>query len=110
MKQWFNRHYLGDTPPNTPGAAPLRREDLTGLPRAQVFIAGFDVLKDEGIAYAERLAAAKVDTEVYHFEDLIHGFIQFTGVIEPAADALKHIGVTLGYALTQAGSGYSDHS
>ena len=43
-------------------AAPGLAQDLGGLPPAYLLVAGRDVLRDEGIAYAERLAAAGVAT------------------------------------------------
>lgn len=51
-----------------------------GLARAYVATAGFDPLRDEGEAYAARLADAGVPTEVRRFEDQIHGFVNIVGV------------------------------
>ena len=39
-------------------AAPARAEDLGDLPDAYIEVAQLDVLRDEAIAYAQRLAAA----------------------------------------------------
>jgi len=88
MKEWFNGHYLGDHDRADPLVAPLRRADLSGLPPALVITAGFDLLRDEGEAYAAALNAAGVSATVRRFEGLIHGFVQCTGVVDAAYTAL----------------------
>ena len=49
-----------------PRVSPLRTPDLTGAAPAMVVTAGFDILRDEGIAYAEALAAAGVTVDRVH--------------------------------------------
>ena len=53
---------------------------LDGLAPALVVTAGFDVLRDEGEAYAERLAAAGTPTVAYRERALAHGFLHLTGI------------------------------
>jgi len=64
--------------------SPLKAAVLSGLPPALVVIAGFDVLRDEGTAYAQAMAAAGTRVELERFDRLEHGFIRLTG-ISPAA-------------------------
>ena len=71
-----------------PLASPLLAPDLTRLPPAFVFTAGFDPLRDEGEAYAKRLEAAGVPTEYRCHESMIHGFVSITGLIESAEAGL----------------------
>ncbi|MFB6296440.1 MAG: alpha/beta hydrolase [Halobacteriales archaeon] len=90
--EWFWDHYLDSRfDGNNPYASPLRARDLGGLPPASVVTAGFDPLRDEGIAYAKRLDAAGVAVEHHHYDGAIHGF--FGMLVEPeipqARDAVE---------------------
>lgn len=57
-----------------PYAAPLVAENLTNLPPAFVIAAEFDVLRDEALAYAEKLKVAGVKVESTLEEGLVHGY------------------------------------
>lgn len=71
---WFIGHYA-DTADDfeDPRISPLRG-DLAGQPPAVVVTAEFDPLRDEGIAYADALAAAGVQVHQTTYPGLIHGF------------------------------------
>jgi acetyl esterase len=74
--EWFWDHYLArDEDAGNPYAAPLLAPDLAGLPPAAILTTEFDVLRDEGVAYAGRLAAAGVEAEVEIVPGVIHGFL-----------------------------------
>ena len=82
---WFYQQYL----PGGPGRAPeadLAHADVVGVAPAIVATAEFDPLRDEGIAYAARLADAGVPIQHVPGPGLIHGFAAFLGVVD-AADA-----------------------
>ncbi len=92
---WFEQHYLppaGERPADFDPAdrrlSPLRTADLTGLAPALVVTAGFDPLRDEGEAYAARLAEAGVPTLARRMPDLIHGFANTLGVGRRSREAL----------------------
>jgi acetyl esterase/lipase len=71
--------------PEDPRISPLKSEDVSGLAAAIVITAGFDPLVDQGCDYADKLKAAG-DPIVYRcYDQLVHGFAAFTGVV-PAAD------------------------
>ncbi|HVN50165.1 MAG TPA: alpha/beta hydrolase [Acidimicrobiales bacterium] len=82
--EWFVDHYLGDTDPKDPRISPLYADDLSGVAPATIYTAEFDPLRDEGAAYAERLADARVECEHRCFDGMIHGFFGM-GTITPVA-------------------------
>jgi acetyl esterase len=73
LMEWFWGHYLGsESDGANPLASPLREEDLTGLPPALVQTAEYDPLRDEGAAYAGRLAQAGVETTYTMIPSVVH--------------------------------------
>jgi acetyl esterase len=96
---YFRGHYLpekGDW--RDWRASPLLAQSLAKLPPAFVITAGFDVLRDEGKAYAERLAKEDVKTEYRNYADMVHGFVTMGRVLETSNQALAECA----RALTQA--------
>jgi len=72
---WFWDHYLSDkSEVEDFRAVPLRASSLAGLPRAFVVTAEYDVLRDEGQAYARRMEADGVDVTHEFALGMNHGF------------------------------------
>ncbi|WAJ29039.1 alpha/beta hydrolase [Antarcticirhabdus aurantiaca] len=65
----------------SPLASPLLCDDLAGLPPALLVTCGLDPLRDEGIAYGDKLAATGVGVEHRHHPRMIHAFLQMGGWI-----------------------------
>lgn len=88
---WFWDHYLPARERRAePDASPLRAANLGGLPAALVLTAEYDVLRDEGEAYAARLTKAGVKVELQRYEGQMHGF--FTLLMLPGSEAaLSHV-------------------
>jgi acetyl esterase len=90
--EWYAAQYL---PPGAdrldPRASPLRAADLSGQPPTMVVTAGFDPLRDEGHAYAERLRAAKVEVWDREYPGQIHAFVSLTKAIPQGAAATAEV-------------------
>jgi acetyl esterase len=82
-----------------PRASPLLADLPDGLAPAYVATAGFDPLRDEGEAYARRLADAGVTVELRRFPDQVHGFLQMVGVGRTAPAAVAEVADRLASAL-----------
>lgn len=84
--EWYTDLYLR-RPEDAldPMASPLLG-DVRGVCPAVLLIAGFDPLRDEGLAYADKLRAAGVSVYARLFEGLVHPFLNVAGSV-PAARA-----------------------
>lgn len=71
-------------------ASPIEADQalLAQTPPALVTTAGFDLLRDDGAAYADKLQQAGVDVSYIEFESLAHGYVTMTGVIPAAREAI----------------------
>jgi acetyl esterase len=101
---WFIEHYLsgGQGSIDDPRVSPLLASDelLAAGPPALVLTAGFDPLRDEGIAYADRLADVGVTTTHVHYAGQIHGFFSLGHLLRDARSAHALVAQALADALT----------
>ncbi|WP_319453905.1 MULTISPECIES: alpha/beta hydrolase [unclassified Mycobacterium] len=85
----YKRSYLGDNGSATdPRISPLLADDLSGVAPAYISTAGFDVLRDEGEAYARKLEQAGVPVTLVRTPSLAHSAINVPNNCPPAQEAL----------------------
>ncbi len=90
LMNWFQKQYLRNSADKDDWrASPLIAESLAGLSPALVQTAGYDPLKDEGLAYAKRLNEDGTDAVHTDYPGMIHGFINLGGAIDAAKAAIS---------------------
>lgn len=86
---YFEDRYL---PPGAdrgdPRVSVLRADDLSRLPPAYIATAGFDPLRDEGEAYAQRLREAGVPVALRRHPGLVHTYANLTAICPSARQAM----------------------
>jgi acetyl esterase len=89
---WFRDQYAPNKEDwRNPYLSPYHAADLSGLPPALVITAEFDVLRDEGEAYAQHLEEAGVKVACSRYLGMLHGFALMPGVYDEAQIALDEI-------------------
>jgi acetyl esterase/lipase len=93
---WFWDQYApGPVDRDDPELSPLRARSLTGLPPAIVVTAEYDPLRDEGLAYAQRLREAGNDVRHHHYDGMTHAFFSFVNAIPRGNDAVAQVGAEI---------------
>jgi acetyl esterase len=88
---WYRGHYLTDPAlTRDPRVSPLLTADLVGAPPATIYTAGFDPLRDEGMAYANRLREAGIQVSDTCFDDQVHGFFGM-GVVPGGMERIEQV-------------------
>lgn len=89
---WFSEQYLASPEDAANPLCSLRRAaDLKALPPALVILAGHDLLREEGVAYAARLRADGVPAVLRIFDTLPHAFTAMCGAIPEARRAVSEM-------------------
>ncbi len=84
--RYFVREYLPEEARrHEPDCSPLRAASLKGVAPGYVLLAGCDVLRDEGRAYAKRLHADGVEAHLDEVPGVLHGFFSLQGLSEGRA-------------------------
>lgn len=87
--RWFWDFYLPASQDGThPDASPLRTPSLAGLPQTYLITAEYDLLRDEGEAYARRLREAGVPVDTVRYDDMNHGFLNWVGLFDRPTEAM----------------------
>lgn len=88
---WFLGCYVGDWPNlEDPRLSPIHGQ-VAGGPAALVVTAEFDPLRDQGEAYAAKLAAAGVRVDAVRYDGLIHGFVDMGEASAACAEAVADL-------------------
>lgn len=95
MDWFFDQYTDASADGNDPRLSPLAATDLSGLPRAYVVTAGFDPLRDEGKAYADKLNRAGVAAVYVDYPSMIHGFFGMSAVLPQARQAIAEASAAL---------------
>jgi acetyl esterase len=102
---WYIGHYMGqagDT--RDPQASPLFCDDMKGLPPTLVITCGFDPLRDEGRAYADKMRAAGVEVEYVCFEGQMHGVMMLGAALRDGVRMIDLAASRLRSALGRRGN------
>jgi acetyl esterase len=96
LMDYFRLKYLHSLDEVTlPLVSPLQAADISESPKSYILTLGYDPLRDDGIAYAQRLKAAGINTQHQHFDDCMHGFISITKLSPRAKQATHNIAMAL---------------
>jgi len=100
--RWYWDHYLPAA--GAPGDVPvsLLDADLAALPPTLVLTAGYDPLRDEGLALADALEAAGVPVHRSAYDGQVHGFFRMTALVRQSRQAHDEVGAFLRACLTKA--------
>ncbi|MEO1831291.1 MAG: alpha/beta hydrolase [Akkermansiaceae bacterium] len=92
LMAWFWDQYVPNVEEREhPLASPLHAASLSGLPPTYLVSAGYDVLYDEGQAYAERLRHAGVPVTEQAHPTMLHGFLHTSEPFDEAVTAMSQL-------------------
>ena len=97
---WFFGHYAAPRDWRDPRISALRRTDLAGCPPAWIATAEYDVLRDEGRAYADALGAAGVPVTSVEVPSLPHDFVRLFNHLAPADEIVGRVAEAIHAACT----------
>jgi len=93
MRFYWQMYHQGNADLRDPRLSPLFCEDLAGLPPTLIFTAEYDVLRDDGEAFAARLTNAGIPTYLRRYDGQIHGFLGLGHISADTGHATHEIGL-----------------
>ncbi len=97
---YFWEHYANKKERRHPAASPMLAKSVKGVAPAIVLTAEFDILHDEGKAYADKLADAGVPVSYRCFERQMHGFFAMPDVLPVGSEAMDWVAQEIGRHIT----------
>ncbi|CBZ42131.1 Alpha/beta hydrolase fold-3 domain-containing protein [Caenorhabditis elegans] len=74
-----------------PNFSPIMRENLENLPKSLIVTCEYDVLRDEGLIYSERLMASGVPTKLINYKNGYHAMLNMHNEITEASTCLDDV-------------------
>ena len=100
---WFHDHYrAGEADRRDFRYAPLISADLSRLPPSLVIIGEYDPLRDDGIAYAQRLRDEGNVVALADYAGMVHPFFSMGGAVDAGRAAMTHAAAALRRAFGSA--------
>jgi acetyl esterase len=87
--QWAWETYIPEAERGNQYAVPMKAEQVSGVAPAIIALAEHDVLRDEGVAYGEKLASAGVSVTLKEWPGMIHGFFGHGMYVDAAYELRK---------------------
>jgi acetyl esterase/lipase len=93
--QWYFDNYFQNGE-NRKTVSPLYMEFTHRLPETFVVTAGFCPLRDEGLAYLDKVKSTGLQTKHLHFDDMIHAFMNMEDLVKEVCETVyRSIGAFL---------------
>lgn len=89
--QDFSQMYVGNNNAKNPLVSPLYA-NLTGLPPMLIQVGSSEILLDDAVRFASKAKAANIDVTLNIWDDMIHVWQGFAGIMPEAKDAVMQIG------------------
>ena len=89
---WFCLHYMNsEEDGKNPMVSPLLADDFSHLPTAHIVTAGYDMLRDDGTQYFQKLQSAGVPATLKCYGHFIHGVFNMDGIVDSVRPAIVEI-------------------
>lgn len=95
--EWI-KSILGEVDAHDVRLSPAFNKNWHGLAPALIMTAGFDPVRDDGLAYAQLLRQQGIPVELLHYAGQFHGFLNFDALLRTSRDALRRIATSLAAA------------
>jgi acetyl esterase len=88
MRRGWQEYLPPGADPRDPRVSPLFATDVTGVAPAQILLAEYDTLRDEGEEYARKLEVCGAPVMCKRYPGTIHGFFAMGGIVGAARRAM----------------------